>query len=167
MAKSTWISRHVCGRYFDYVPCSPVGPKENLAALPLSSHMYLFRIRSKSQKQSSRSQDSNSASNSSSRPPLLPQTNRALSIPDDTSPSSSSSSLANNLDISPSKRQIGRKISYRESDEPKWVSLLNSLYSIQPYIFSDPRSSPIYRLPKGRLKTCLMPITLICTRRMI
>ena len=92
--------------------------------------MHIFRIRPRSQKRPSRSQDYDSASNSSSRPPLLPQTN----APDDKS-LSSSSSLVNDLDTSPSKRPIGTKISHHELDEPKCVALLISLYSTQPYIY--------------------------------
>lgn len=103
------------------VPCSPVGhsrSRRTQAALPCFHPMYLFRIRSKSQKRSDRSQDSTSTPNSSSRPPLLPQTNLALSTSEDTCPSSSSS-FSSNLDVSSSKPPIGRKISCCEPDEPK------------------------------------------------
>ncbi|KAF8813870.1 hypothetical protein BYT27DRAFT_7131049 [Phlegmacium glaucopus] len=102
--------------------------------------MHLFRIRSKStQKQSSRSTDSNSASTSSSRPPLLPQTNLTFSS-DDTGSTSSSSSFSNNLDVSPPKHSIGRQIYHRELDEPK--SEVQSTRSLAP-----PPTSPS-RAPK-------------------
>ena len=80
--------------------------------------MPLFGIRSKSEKQSDRPQGSSSASNSSSRPPLLPQTNLALSTPEDTC-SSPSSSSSDDLDLSPSKHPFGSKIFHSEPDEPK------------------------------------------------
>ena len=78
--------------------------------------MPLFGIRSRSQKRPDRPQDSSSASSSSSRPPLLPQTNLALSTPEDTC-SSSSSSFSDELDVSPSK--LGSKIFHSDPDEPK------------------------------------------------
>ena len=81
------------------------------------SPMHFLGIRSRSQKRSDRPHDSNSASNSSSRPPLLPQTNLALSAPEDTS--SSSSSFSDILDVAPSKHPLGSKISHCEPDEPK------------------------------------------------
>ena len=82
--------------------------------------MPLFGIRSRSQKRSDRPQDAGSASSSSSRPPLLPQTNLALSTLEDTSGcSSSSSSFSDDLDISPSKHPFGGKKVYSEPDEPK------------------------------------------------
>ena len=117
-SQSTWIHCHVSG-IFDSVPCSPVGPFKKVAHRTdcscLLSPMPLFRIRSKSQKRSDRPQDSSSASSSSSRPHLLPQTNLALSTPEDTCSSSSS----DDLDVSPSKHPFGSKIFHSEPDEPK------------------------------------------------
>jgi hypothetical protein len=81
--------------------------------------MPLFGIRSRSQKRFDRPQDSNSsASSSSSRPPLHPQTNLALSTPEDTC-SSSSSSFSDDLDVSTSKHPFGSKKFHSEPDEPK------------------------------------------------
>jgi hypothetical protein len=109
------------GGIFESVsPCSPVGPTQEGRRADCSfflSPMHLFRIRSKSQKRSDRPQVSNSASNSSLRPPLVPQTKLALS-PEDTC-SSSSSSLSDNLDVSPSRHPLDSKISHSEPDEPK------------------------------------------------
>lgn len=96
------------------VPCSPVSShsrsESHTACPPLLSPMHLLRIRSRSQKQPDRSQDSNTASTSSSRPPLVPQTNLTLSTPEDTL------SLPDNSDVS---ALIGRKISHFEPDDPK------------------------------------------------
>ena len=118
---STWMHCHVSG-IFDSVPCSPVGPFKKVAhradySCLLSPIMPLFGIRSRSQKRSDRPQDSSSTSSSSSRPPLLPQTNLALSSPEDTC--SSSSSFSDDLDVSPSKHPFGSKILHSEPDEPK------------------------------------------------
>ena len=114
----TWIHCHVSG-IFDSVPCSPVGPFKKVAHRAdcscLLSPMPLFRIRSRSQKPSDRPKDSSSASSSSSKPHFLPQTNLALSTPEDTSSSSSS----DDLDVSPSKHPFGSKIFHSEPDEPK------------------------------------------------
>ena len=82
MAKSTWVNCHVSGLYFDAVPCSPVGASLFKVAhyySSLLSSMHIFKIRPKSsRKRSARSPDPDSISNSSSRPPLFPQTNLAL-----------------------------------------------------------------------------------------
>lgn len=132
----------MCGRYFDCVPCSPVGLPETgrlshslalcfsphfFPLLPLESlapAMHLFK-RSKSivAKNVGRQQDSSSSpsSSSSSRQPLVPQTNidhRTPKSPLSSIDDHSSSSNFSSSDSSQSKRLLGRKISHLDAEGP-------------------------------------------------